>query len=44
MVTSTVAADRASIVQVPCLGLALCVGLASWLAFGTVVGLIVVLP
>jgi hypothetical protein len=35
------AADRASIVQAPCLGLALCAGLAVWFAFGAVVGLIV---
>jgi type IV secretory pathway VirB2 component (pilin) len=35
------AADSASIVQAPCLGLALCAGLAAWLAFGAVVGLIV---
>jgi hypothetical protein len=38
------AADRASIVQAPCLGLALCAGLVSWLAFGAVVGLIVAMP
>jgi hypothetical protein len=44
MVTSLAAADRASSVQAPCLGLALCAGLASWLAFGAVVGLIVATP
>jgi hypothetical protein len=38
------AADRTALVQAPCLGLALCAGLASWLAFGAVVGLIVAMP